>query len=177
MKRGGPIFTALTIFGAAAFGILMFAPRASAALGTINCLVGTNVVQFDPGLTFTVQDTTITGEGQYTGCIGTDPAITSGRSRVTGAGKLNCLTSDGSTVEEIRWNTGEKSTISYTFGVIAQPAGEAVVVVTGTVTAGKFKGSTVASPGALLTLDPLACATPAGVREIGGPVTLSLISL
>ncbi|WP_394834949.1 hypothetical protein LVJ94_51465 [Pendulispora rubella] len=177
MKTRAPAVSALVALGVVLSGTILAAPHAAAALGTITCALGTNVVQFDPGLTYAVQDTRITGQGLYTGCVATDPHITSGRSTIVGRGKLNCLTSDGSTVEKITWNTGEKSTVEYSFGVIVQPAGEAVAVVTGTVTEGKFAGSLVASPGALTTLNPLACSTPTGVQEIGGPVLLSLISL
>ncbi|QQQ74251.1 hypothetical protein IOD16_23990 [Saccharothrix sp. 6-C] len=142
--------------------------RAAEALTTC---AGTNTVRFDPGLRLLPRQVGISGSGAYD-CASTDPAITSGTSVVTGSGALGCLTSDGSTTEVITWNTGEQSRLAYTFALIVQPGGEAVVVVVGSVEAGKFAGSPIASPGAQVTLTPLRCLTDTGVELITGPSTL-----
>jgi hypothetical protein len=128
-------------------------------------------VHFDPGLRLLPRQVAISGNGAYN-CVSTDPAITSGTSVVTGSGSLGCLTSDGSTTEVITWNTGEKSRLAYTFAIIVQPGGEAIVVVVGTVESGKFAGSPIASPGAQATLNPLQCLGGTGVELITGPSTL-----
>lgn len=141
------------------------------AVEALTTCVGTNTVRFDPGLRLLPRHVSISGSGAYS-CVSTDPAITSGTSVVTGSGTLGCLTSDGSTTEVITWNTGEWSRVAYTLAVIVQPGGEAIVVVIGTVEAGKFAGSPIASPGAQVTLDPLQCLGSTGVELITGPSTL-----
>ncbi|WP_225102421.1 hypothetical protein [Streptomyces sp. CoH27] len=79
------------------------------------------------------------------------------------------------TEERITWNTGEQSTVMYDLGVVPQPVGEAVVLAGGRVVSGKFKGRTVLSPGAQITINPLQCATAKGVELITGPSTLEIL--
>ncbi|MFC5060212.1 hypothetical protein [Saccharothrix xinjiangensis] len=131
-------------------------------------------MHFDPGLRLLPRQVGISGNGAYS-CASADPATTSATSVVTGSGSLGCLTSDGATTEVLTWNTGEQSTLAYTFSIIVQPGGEAIVVVVGTVESGKFAGSLIASPGAQVTLDPLSCLTGPGVELITGPSTLLII--
>ncbi|MFI9235443.1 hypothetical protein [Streptomyces sp. NPDC053079] len=140
--------------------------RANAVL---NC-AGSNSIAFSPGLTFSTKPTQITGRGDYR-CVSTDPSVTAAKSVIKGGGENSCLLSHSVTKEHITWNTGERSTVVYDVGVVPQPAGEAVVLVAGKVTSGKFTGRRVASPGVQLTADPLKCGTD-GVKLIKGPSAL-----
>ncbi|WP_159395445.1 hypothetical protein [Streptomyces albireticuli] len=137
--------------------------RANAVL---SC-VGINSIAFSPGLTFLTKPTRITGRGDYR-CASTDPSVTTAKSVIKGEGENSCLLSRSVTEEHITWNTGERSTVVYDVGIVPQPAGEAVVLVAGKVTSGRFAGRRVASPGVQLTADPLKCAG-GGVKVIGGP--------
>ncbi len=140
--------------------------RADAVL---NC-AGSNSIAFSPGLTFSAKPTRITGHGDYR-CVSTDPSVTAAKSVIKGGGENSCLLSHSVTEERITWNTGEQSTVVYDVGVVPQPAGEAVVLVAGKVTSGRFTGRRVASPGVQLTVDPLKCGS-GGVRLIEGPSAL-----
>ncbi|GHF46883.1 hypothetical protein GCM10010218_30210 [Streptomyces mashuensis] len=139
----------------------------------ISCVGGADV-HFSPGLTLHTQHSRITGTATYT-CTGIDPRShpTSARSIIKGAGETSCLGIASTAVEEITWNTGEHSKVLYERHNLVQPvSGETVAAVDGRVVEGKYKGRTVASPGAQLTLRPLDCASPQGVDTINGPTTL-----
>ncbi|WP_372405681.1 hypothetical protein [Streptomyces luteireticuli] len=137
---------------------------------TVSCL-GTNSIDFSPGLSLLPRRTRIGGSGTYH-CASTVPGLTSGRSVIHGGGTNGCFTSEATTVETVTWNTGERSVIVYPLGDVRQVAGQAVVLVMGKVVSGKFRGGAVASPGLQLTLDVPACATEHGVRRITGPSAL-----
>ncbi|MCQ8773873.1 hypothetical protein [Streptomyces telluris] len=97
--------------------------------------------------------------------------MTAAKSVIKGGGENSCLLSHSVTEERITWNTGEQSTVVYDVGIVPQPAGEAVVLVAGKVTSGRFTGRRVASPGVQLTADPLKCGS-GGVKLIEGPSAL-----
>ncbi len=137
--------------------------RTSSAAQAMTTCAGTNTLHADPRLRMEPRQVDISGSGAYS-CVSTDPAITSATSVITGSGMLGCLTSDGSTTEIVTWNTGEQSTLAYTFAIIVQPGGSAIGVVTGTVESGKFAGSAVTSPGAQVTLNPLQCLSDTGLN-------------
>ncbi|GGP37543.1 hypothetical protein GCM10010214_08310 [Streptomyces abikoensis] len=133
---------------------------------------GDATVRFSPGLTLRTRPSHITGSARYT-CTGTDPGITGAESVIEGGGETGCLSIDSTAVERVTWNTGEHSKVLYRRHNLVQPAvGETVSLVDGTVVEGKFKGRSVGSPGAQLSLDPLACLTHRGVEVIDGPTTL-----
>ncbi|WP_190130815.1 hypothetical protein [Streptomyces mashuensis] len=149
------------------------AAHAARAAAVVSC-TGSNTISFSPGLSLTAQRTRIDGSGAYD-CVSTDPALRSGTSSISGGGRNGCFFSDATTVEQITWNTGERTTVVYRMGNVQQVAGQAVVLVVGRVTNGKFKGRTVASPGLQATLDPLKCASKGGVRRITGPSALLIV--
>ncbi|KNB53245.1 hypothetical protein [Streptomyces caatingaensis] len=155
---------------------LMMAGATGASAGereeraTVNCL-GMNTIDFAPGLSVLPRKTRIGGTGAYR-CTSTVPGLTSARSVIHGGGTNGCFTSDATTVETVTWSTGERSVVVYPLGNVTQVAGQAVVLVMGTVVSGKFRGRAVASPGVQLTLDVPACATAGGVPSITGPSAL-----
>ncbi|MBZ4322452.1 hypothetical protein [Streptomyces huiliensis] len=149
------------------------AAEARGPAAPVTC-VGTNSVGFSPGLGLRARRTRITGTGAYT-CVSADPGFASATSEISGGGTNGCFVSDATTVEKITWSNGRKSVVRYPMGTVGQVAGQAVVLVVGRVVSGAFRGRTVASPGAQLTLDVPACATDRGVRLITGPSTLTFL--
>ncbi|MGW1073372.1 hypothetical protein [Streptomyces sp. NPDC002537] len=156
--------------GTAVAGGVVAPTEANESTGAVSC-VGTNTVEFSPGLGLWARKTRITGSGAYS-CTSADPALTFGKSEISGGGVNGCFDSDATTVEKITWSTGERSVVKYPMGNVRQVAGQAVVLVVGTVVSGRFEGRTVASPGLQLTLDVASCATDRGVRLITGPSAL-----
>ncbi|MFY1829092.1 hypothetical protein ACN47A_24450 [Myxococcus fulvus] len=67
--------------------------------------------------------------------------------------------------------------MSGTTQVNAKPAGETVIVLTGTVVSGRFLGATVIRTLTLLNTDVLGCFTAQGVTDVAGPVTLVVTKL
>lgn len=150
--------------------------QAQAGLIDLSCL-GTNDASFSPGLTFTTRTVDIEAEGEYTDCVSSDPAVTSGTYTASGEGTMSCLAGGHAGKFTITWNTGEESTIEFTNTVAARPGGEMVVVATGTVVGGKFVGDRYDGTFTLFQLDPIACLSPQGVRSATGPTTLLFTSL
>ncbi|MCC3766188.1 hypothetical protein [Streptomyces sp. UNOC14_S4] len=165
------------MWGSAAMAVGMVAAGPFAApaeahgpTAAVSC-VGTNTVEFSPGLGLRARKTRITGTGAYT-CALAEPGFTSATSEISGGGVNGCFASDATTVEKITWSNGEKSVVVYPMGNVRQVAGQAVVLVVGTVVSGALQGRTVASPGLQLTLDVPSCATDRGVALITGPSAL-----
>ncbi|GAA2722365.1 hypothetical protein GCM10010315_47440 [Streptomyces luteosporeus] len=163
------------VVAASLAALLHAAPDASAhaSRAAVSC-AGSNTISFSPGLSTAAQRTRIRGSGAYS-CVSTDPALRSGTSSISGGGWNGCFFSDATTVERITWNTGEQTTVVYRMGNVQQVAGQAVVLVVGRVTKGKFTGRTVASPGLQATLDPLKCVAKGGVGLITGPSALVIV--
>ncbi|MGI5335950.1 hypothetical protein ACQEVS_00410 [Streptomyces sp. CA-181903] len=158
-----------------AVGVTVAVPCAAEAResrAAVSC-VGTNTVGFSPGLGLQARRTRISGTGAYT-CTSADPGFASATSVISGGGVNGCFASEATTVEKITWRNGEKSVVLYPMGTVEQVAGQAVVLVIGKVVSGAFRGRTVASPGAQLTLDVPSCASDRGVREITGPSALTI---
>ncbi|MQA90156.1 MAG: hypothetical protein GEU90_07965 [Gemmatimonas sp.] len=150
--------------------------QAMAGLVNLTCL-GTNDAQFSPGLTFQTQTVDIEAEGEYTTCLSSDPAVTSGIYTASGEGTLSCLAGGHAGQFTITWNTGESSTVEFTNSLALRPGGQTVVTATGTVIGGKFVGDRFDGTFTLFQLDVLACLTPQGVRSASGPATLLFTSL
>lgn len=152
------------------------ATQAEGGLVQLTCL-GTNEADFSPGLTLVTRTVNIEAEGAYTGCVSSDPAVTSGTYTASGQGTMSCLAGGHAGEFTITWNTGEESTIEFTNSVALRPGGETVVVATGTVISGKFIGARYDGTFTLIHGEPLACLRPQGVRSATGPTTLLFTSL
>ncbi|MCS7478756.1 hypothetical protein ACFFQW_12955 [Umezawaea endophytica] len=155
---------------------------ASAVVQDVTCTPpSSNTATYNPPLTMTPRDGTLTGTAQYGPCVSvSNPAITSGSSggttTVSGRTCLDLLQS-GTSAFTITWNTGQTSTISANrTSTIA--GGLLVVTNTGTVTSGVFAGSTVVrvitSPATDITLCTLGLGTVSSVYSL---ITLKIISL
>jgi hypothetical protein len=93
---------------------------------------------FDPGLTFTTRNQTITvRRGELNNCVG--GGVTSGLFRARGSGQMSCTSGSGTGRAGIRWNTLETSIADLTLTA----AGD----FSGMVTSGKFAGEPITGSG------------------------------
>ena len=160
------------------------APAHAVNLAQIYC-TGWTYTTYNPGLTNTVQTTSVVDEGYYnvitdhspTGlCAAAGSAATSGERTVTASLQLSCnaiLTETG--VETIVWND-DRST-SFTFTAEAAHVGSNTVLTeTGTVTSGEFLGDNVVEQFTAPNLDFAACDTPGGVTSLDYADVLAITS-
>ncbi|MFF4407582.1 hypothetical protein ACFY2W_21750 [Streptomyces sp. NPDC001262] len=142
---------------------------------SVMACAGSATVRFSPGLSLWTRHSQLGGSAHYT-CTGTDPDVKWAESKIEGSGETSCLSISSTAVEMVTWNTGEHSKVLYRQQPLVQTAGgEVVSLVDGTVVEGKYKGRSVSSPGAQITLNPLDCATKKGVELIDGPTTLVIV--
>jgi hypothetical protein len=158
-------------FGGVAAGS---APAHAVDLTSMSCS-GWTYTTYSPGLTNTVQTTTVVDEGYYdvitanspTGaCPAVGSGATSGRRDVTATLSLSCnalLTETG--VETIDWNDGRSTSFPFT-AVAAHIGSNTVLTETGTVDQGEFDGDSVVETFTAPNLDFAACDTPAGVTSL-----------
>ncbi|MER5786328.1 hypothetical protein ABT104_32125 [Streptomyces mobaraensis] len=173
MRMCGVVVLAVGTVAAGPFAAEANGPKAHGPEAAVGC-VGTNTIEFSPGLGLRARKTRISGTGAYT-CVSAAPGFASAKSEISGGGMNGCFASEATTVEKIIWRGGEKSVVVYSLGTVGQVAGQAIVLVAGKVVSGAFRGRTVTSPGTQLTLDLPSCATGRGVRLITGPSTLTIL--
>lgn len=143
-----------------------------------SCPTGNATVNLTPGSTLTPRQTAISLQGNAGPCISSDPAITAINSfSGTGQGVISCLESNYTFTASVVWNTGEVSTIAASSTLNLGPAGDAVAVISGPVTSGKFAGDTVEVQIALLPDSLDACLTPQGVTQLQGTVIATFAHL
>lgn len=142
LRRGARRLAALTATGAVvAAGLLALAGPANAVSST-TCL-GSSTITYAPGLTFTPRTVHHAETDTFSGCVSTDPTLTSGSSfssiDIDGASCLGLPSIHEDREFTITWNNGQHSVIDLTFtdtiaGGIEQVTG------TGTVISGQFQG-------------------------------------
>lgn len=128
---------------------LLTAKAASAASNLVSC-TGQEDVTYNPGLTFTPQDTTVTIRG-FLGssapgcsCVAPGTDITSATySEVFGRPGASCsqLAFDAPGTRTFAWNDGTTSTFPFTAQIQTTPTASTVTL-TGTISAGRFQGHT-----------------------------------
>ncbi|MFY2560741.1 hypothetical protein ACN469_24265 [Corallococcus terminator] len=138
--------------------------------------VGAEVTEFDPGLTNTAQQTHISAIGTH-GCAGLPLNLPSAIVTTEADGILSCGFGQALSTIHIKWSDNTVSIASGTTAVNVKPAGEVVVVLTGSVVSGRFLGATVVRTLTLLNTDVLGCFTAEGVTDVAGPVTLVVTKL
>jgi hypothetical protein len=167
------LLAALAVTGSLVTGTL--ASPAAAAAGATTCTTVQRTT-YSPGVTLFPSQQGIQVTSIYAPCVSTSrPDITSGTATVTFQGSRSCLTLDstGGGTAGIRWNTGETST--YTYVSSSQTvAGQIVLTIFGTVTAGVFQGSTITILLASPVVNVLACLFPPGITSRIGVGTLTI---
>ena len=140
----------------------------------MECL-GTAALTFHPGVTFTPQPIAVHSDASFAPCVSTNLAIVSATSSLNASGTLSCLTGTTTGTQDISWNDGSHSVISFTGVVGVQPGGQKAVVIAGTVTGGNaFVGGAVTETLIFITTQTLQCLTSEGITSGGGPATINI---
>ncbi|MER8100996.1 hypothetical protein [Kitasatospora sp. NPDC094016] len=166
---------AVTVPGTAQAGT---AKPAAAPAVDASCPTGNATVDLSPGATLEQRQTAISLRGNAGPCISSDPAITAISSfSGTGQGMVSCLDAAYTFTATVVWNTGEVSTVAASSTLNLGPLGDAVAVISGPVTSGKFAGDTVEVQIALLPDSFVGCVTPQGVTQLQGTVIATFAHL
>ena len=167
----------LTLVFALLLVAMAFLPAAASAATVIQC-VGTETIEFSPGLTLTPQATTIAVTLDLATCTGiSDPPVMSLFLQVAPTFTASCLAPlDGLLITQTSmytWNTGDTSSMQLT--VTGTRAG-AVQIITGTgeIIGGLFEGASVVFVHTLPIPGVLQCLAPPGVTEISGPAMMTI---
>ncbi|RYZ35755.1 MAG: hypothetical protein EOO71_34320 [Myxococcaceae bacterium] len=146
------------------------APTAKAETVALSC-VGAEAAKFTPGLLFTEQQVAFDSLG-VSGCAGVPLNILSAISVTQGQGPQSCLVASATSAITIQWSDGTSSVAQGNTVANLKPAGEIVIVLTGTVVSGRFVGAGVVRTLTLLNTNLLGCFFPPGVTDAAGPTTL-----
>ncbi|MBJ6764737.1 hypothetical protein JGU66_28550 [Myxococcaceae bacterium JPH2] len=167
----------------AAWGItlilaLMVSTPAQAQLNVVECATGNQNQTYTPPITLVSKPVAISGTGQYSACVALDdPSLNFGDFTIFGSGTASCLVANLPTTNVITWNDGSTSTVVFSGGVDVKPPGVSVVVITGTVTAGRYTNYVATKTLVLASLPDLLACLSSGIQYTSGPVSLTLTQL
>jgi hypothetical protein len=139
--------------------------------------VGTWAVTYDPPITNTPQ--TVAGKlsGYFPAC--TDSEAYNGSYYQEFTDVVSCLTplTAGTASRTFVWGNPAAGTSTFTYNwTVTDLLGQAVITNTGLITSGKFANDSAEQIAALVTPNPLLCATT-GVASLTGPTTLTVFRL
>ena len=158
----------------AATATALFAAPASASGTLINC-TGEVELTFNPGLTYTDQNVTYTGEDRATSCVSlTHPTLHSFVGPFSGSATQSCgtLLDDGVGTEVLYWNGSSTLTSTWTYSYTAQQLATTVVYeVNGLITSGVAAGALLNQVNVIPLADFLACSEPGGLQHYEGVST------
>lgn len=156
-------------------GFLTAAGPAQAASVDVSC-TGSEVANYQPGLTLTGKAVHTSVSGLLSPCASSDPHIVSGTYAQTFTATLSCTTlvAGLNATRVIHWNNGQSSTFTY-HRTINNVAGQTTVTFTGAISAGRFKGATAVEQAIFVTPNVTQCLTRGGLTALGpGPVVLTI---
>ncbi|MCP3166175.1 hypothetical protein [Myxococcus qinghaiensis] len=156
--------------------VSLFVTAEARAQTVLLTCVGAEVTEFEPGLTNTAKPTHVSAIGTH-GCAGLPLNLPSAVATTEADGIIGCGIGQATSTIQIKWSDNTVSVVTGTTVVNLKPAGENVIVLTGTVVSGRFLGATVLRTLTLLNTDPLGCFTAGGVTDVAGPVTLVVAKL
>ncbi|MFR9772097.1 hypothetical protein [Nocardia sp. SC052] len=169
------VLTAAAVTTVAAATALWPASPARAAATHIAC-AGTSTVSYSPGITDTPRPVRISTDAVFGSCVSSDPTITGGTTHAGGPATIGCGPAAGTGSSRVDWNNGQHSTFEFRTVYVNRPAGQTLIVISGTVTDGEFLGDHVDGAGLYLTADIAGCGSAAGVTSTFGPVTRTFSS-
>ncbi|MCP3104295.1 hypothetical protein LZ198_36070 [Myxococcus sp. K15C18031901] len=159
---------------------LFAAPSAMAQIPLIHlsCLLGHETFTYTPGLTFTAAlDTAVASNATFGLCTSTvGSTIDSGTATLQGLGKLSCLGGTATGLQTIRWNTGSTSTFQYSATSTLIGLNN-IIVMSGTIITGEFAGATAIETVTVQSMGLSSCLGLGGLTQVGGAVSLQIISL
>lgn len=147
-------------------------PASASTLIWVTC-TGTNVINYSPGLTNTPQTVTISGQDEALGCVDLARPFTPLRfvAPFSGTFSTSCtaLLAGGTGTQTFQWNTGETSNWDWTLRFSNTVNGQLFAIADGPITSGLYAGANVRQVITEITEDLLACSTPEGMTQNGGP--------
>jgi hypothetical protein len=186
--RGRPIVVAGLLalaLGDVAVASVPAHAAAATTLAGISC-TGWTYTTYNPGLTNTVQSTTVVDDGYLdvitdhspTGsCLAFGSKASAGQRDVTATLDVSCnaiLTESG--VETINWNDDESTSFPFT-ATAAHVGSNTVLTETGVVSSGEFAGDRVVETFTAPNLDFLACETATGVTSLDFADVITILPL
>lgn len=169
--------------GSLTFGLLIgtsgFAAAASVDSAPRLACLGTQDISWNPGLRLFNQLVTTSGSTSLNSCTDLgDPAITSGSSSFSGPEETSCadLTSPPAGSEEITWNTGAKTTFSWTASeiVVTGAAGNLIVTITTDVESGRYAGQDIVYVLTSQSINLVDCLV-VGLEGASGPAAFTVL--
>ncbi|WP_405657881.1 hypothetical protein OG379_00085 [Streptomyces sp. NBC_01166] len=153
-------------------------PAAAAGPSALVTCVGQQVIDYSPGLRLTQpRDVTYQANGSYSSCPLND-GVTSVTYTESGfVPGATCVAFPSTATANLHWSNGQNSTVQVT-GVEIDVAGATSVYASlGTVTAGRYAGSTVNVTVEFIPdlLNPLPCLTTTGLTRVSGLSTLVIV--
>jgi hypothetical protein len=171
IRSRSAVLMAVMVAGASLAGAVL-APPASALMTDMACTGSQQNVFTSTGFTYS---------GFLAPCLSSDPAVISGTFSGTAQGSggagLGCILLAAGGSRSITWNTGETTSLVTQRTVpVTNPFG-ILLIATGVVTGGKFKGDTVTLTQAGISPTPLACLLQTPQSSINNTITLTLSHL
>ena len=167
--------------------VLAFAAPAHAATGEVRpagaggvLCDGTVSTTYTPGITLAPRAVSFSTTAVFDDCDSSALDGPSGGSfTASGTGTLDCALGQVSGTLLLRWNTGRQSEAQFTSVVDAKPLGETVVEDTGRIistgdSADQFVGDAFLQTQVVVTPDPVACLTTAGVTSVSGTAVIDI---
>lgn len=153
------------------------APAAVAETVSVRC-TGTNVIKYNPGVTFEERTLQINGEDNATSCIdvaGSELGL-SFVAPFSGKFTTSCasLFTGGTGTQTLKWNTGETSQWEWTMHFSTNANGQLLSIADGPIVGGRYAGAQLRQVVTVTTLDQRACSTEKGLTETGGPSSWEL---
>ncbi|MFC5730166.1 MULTISPECIES: hypothetical protein [Nocardioides] len=147
------------------------APPAVAETASVRC-TGTNVIKYNPGVTYQERTVQINGQDNATSCVDT----VSGESLsfvapFSGKFTTSCasLFTGGTGTQTLKWNTGETSQWEWTMHFSTNVNGQLQSIADGPILGGRYAGAQLRQVVTVTTLDQGACSTEKGLTQTGGP--------
>lgn len=152
-------------------GMLWVAPAAVADTVSVRC-TGTNVIKYNPGVTFQERTVQINGQDNATSCLdaGSGEAL-SFVAPFSGKFTTSCasLFTGGTGTQTLKWSTGETSQWEWTMHFSTNVNGQLQSIADGPILGGRYAGAQLRQIVTVTTMDQRACSTSKGLTETGGP--------
>lgn len=147
-------------------------PAAVGETVSVTC-TGSNVIKYNPGVTFEERTVQINGEDRATSCVDLTGAEL-GLSFVapfSGHFTTSCasLFTGGTGTQTLKWSTGETSQWEWTMHFSTNLNGQLVSTADGPIVGGRYAGAELRQVVTVTTMDQRACSTKKGLTETGGP--------
>ncbi|MGC5165239.1 hypothetical protein [Luteimicrobium sp. DT211] len=160
----------------AAIALIAATSSTASAEPSLATCVGTASVDYGPGVRLTPQLVTVTALQNYPTCVTGEDGVTAATASSSFVDTVGCDTLLGSStgVRTYHWNDGTTSRFEYTRSA-TRVLSQTVATFTGTITAGRFAGSSVIETNIGPTLGVLDCLSAVGVTHIDFVAALQIL--